>query len=100
MKYITKVIASLALLGALAGPAFAAGEGGPGIYGENQVVVTLPSGNVQTKTADAAMMDMMMKEAAPMASGIVMMMHGGKMYFMTDHKMPNGKMMSDIVAGK
>ena len=46
------------------------------------------------------MMDMMVKEAAPMEAGTVMMMHNGKMYMMKDHKMPNGKMMSEILAGK
>lgn len=101
MKYLTHTMASLALLGALVGPAFGQGEGRADPFSDNQIVMTTTSGGViRTKMTDAAMIDMMVKEATPMTSGVVMMMHGGKMYTMTDHKMPNGKMMSDIVAGK
>jgi hypothetical protein len=35
--------------------------------------------------------------AMPMTGGVLFMMHGGKMYMVGDHKMPDGSMMSDLV---
>lgn len=99
MKLLTQTVASFLLVGALAGPAFAENE--TRNFSDNQIVITSPDGIMtRMNVADAAMLDMMMKEATPMTSGVLVMMHGGRMYTMTDHKMPNGKMMSDILAGK
>jgi hypothetical protein len=53
-----------------------------------------------TKPIDPAIREMMMKDAMPMTTGVMMMMHGGRMYTVTDKKMPNGKMLSDMVMSK
>lgn len=102
MRICNQAVMSLACVGALVSPAFAQGDlGGLPSYTDDLVTMTSPTGTViQKRMTDRAMMDMMVKEAAPMEAGTVMMMHNGKMYMMKDHKMPNGKMMSEILAGK
>jgi hypothetical protein len=97
MGYFKHAIIGLALAGALAAPAFAAGEGGEGFrITEGTIVLTTPSGMVtQKKVTDAAMADTFMKEGTPLGAGVMIMMHGGKLYIMNDKKMPDGRMFSD-----
>jgi hypothetical protein len=99
MNYLKHTIASLALLGAFILPAQAAGGDGPQFM-EGQMIMPSATGGVITKQLDKATQDMVMKDAMPMTPGVMMMMHGGKMYTVADKKMPDGKMMSEMMMGK
>lgn len=97
MGFVKQAIMGLALMGALATPAIAA-EGGEGSWqlSDSMVIMTKPNGTVtQKKITDAATTAMLMKDAKPLAAGVIIMMHDGKMYMTTDTMMPNGKMLSD-----
>lgn len=97
MKMLKNAIAAAVLIASFAPLAFAQGETPDRTFGENTMTFTKPDGSVASKTiTDAAMAKMMTEGAMPMTTGHVMMMHGGKMYSMPDHMMPNGKMMSDM----
>ena len=97
MSYLKQTIASLVVLGAFAGGALAAD--GRDVR-ENTIVLTNPNGRmVEMQMTDKAMQEMMLKDAMPMTAGVMMMMHGGKMYMVSDRKMPNGKMLSEMVMG-
>ena len=101
MTYFKHAIACFVLASCLASPVFAQGENRDATYGENVVTFTTPGGTVVRKTVPANVMaDMMTKGPMPMTQGVMMMMHQGKMYMVNDHKMPDGKMMSDMVMGK
>lgn len=98
MKILKNALAATVLIASFAPLAYAQGERPDPTYGENIMTFTKPDGSVTRKTiTDAAMAKMMTEGATPMTAGHVMMMHGGKMYSMPDHMMPNGKMMSDMV---
>lgn len=100
MNLLKPTIVSLALMGTFATFAFAQSES-PSLYQDNTLTMTSTSGKVMMMTvADKAMADMMMKGAMPMTKGVMMMMHGGKMYIVHDRKMPNGKMLSDSMMSK
>ncbi len=100
MQFFKQAIASLALMGALASPAFAEGQARSALT-ENTMLMTTPSGEVvQMNITDPAMKDLMMKDAMPMTDHVMMMMHGGKMYMVHDKKMPDGKMLSDMMMTK
>lgn len=97
MKSLRNAAAAAVLVTILAPSAFAQGERQDPTYGENTMTFTKPDGSVTRKTiTDAEMANMMVQGATPMTGGIVTMMHGGKMYSMPDHRMPNGKMMSEM----
>jgi hypothetical protein len=64
------------------------------------MIMPSATGMLITKPIDPAIREMMMKDAMPMTTGVMMMMHGGRMYTVTDKKMPNGKMLSDMVMSK
>ena len=49
---------------------------------------------------DKMMMEMAMKNAAPVADDTIFFMSGGKLYMMQDAKMENGMMMSDEMMKK
>jgi hypothetical protein len=98
MSYLKHALISLTLVGALASPAFAGGDGAD--FMEGQMIMPSATGMVITKPIDTATREMMMKDAMPMTPGVMMMMHGGKMYTITDKKQPNGKMLSDMAMGK
>lgn len=100
MSYFKQIIVSVAFVGALASPAFAQGGGEGTMFMDETMLMATPNGAVVKKPMDKAMQEMMMKEAMPMTAGVMMMMHDGKMYMVTDKKMSNGKMMSDMVMGK
>ncbi len=101
MNSFKRFIISLVLIGTVAGPAFAAGEGGASSLQNNTLLMTTPSGAiVQKMVMDQAMADMMVKDAMPMTAGVIHMMHGGKMYMVTDKKMPDGKMLSEFMMTK
>lgn len=101
MKLLKNAIAAALLVTAITSPSLAQGERQDPTYGENTMTFTKPDGSVARKTiTDAEMAKMMTQGATPMAAGVVTMMHGGKMYSMPDHVMPNGKMMSEMAMSK
>ena len=98
MNLTKKTLVLTVLMASFSPLAFAQGESRDSTYGENVMTFTKPDGSVARATiTDAEMAKMMVQGATPMATGHVMMMHGGKMYSMPDHRMPNGKMMSEMV---
>ena len=97
MKLLKSTIAAAVLTASFTSLAVAQGEKADPTFGENIMTFTKPDGTVARKTiTDAEMAKMMTQGATPMSAGHVMMMHGGKMYSMPDHMMPNGKMMSEM----
>ena len=97
MKLLKNALAAAVLMASFAPLAHAQGERPDPTYGENVMTFTKPDGSVARKTIpDAEMAKMMTQGATPLTTGVVTMMHGGKMYSMPDHMMPNGKMMSDM----
>lgn len=98
MKIFKSALASAALVASFAPLAHAQGERPDSTYGDNTMTFTKPDGSVIRKTiTDDEMAKMMTQGATPMAAGHVIMMHGGKMYSMPDHRMANGKMMSEML---
>jgi len=64
---------------------------------EGSMTYTTSDGVMVTKTlAQDTIAEIMKNGAMPMTAGVLIMMHGGKMYMAADHKMPNGSMMSDL----
>ena len=101
MTYLKHAIASLVLAGCLVSPAFAQGESPDATYGENVVTFTTPGGTVVRKTVSATVMaNIMARNPTPLAQGVMLMMHQGKMYMLNDQKMADGKMMSDTVMSR
>jgi len=43
------------------------------------------------------MLDDMTKGLTPLADNAMVVMHNGKFYLVLDHKMPNGKMLSEML---
>ncbi len=103
MKFWSTTILGLALVGALASPAFTQGEGADAQLSDFQltdgrVLVVTPSGEVvQRQITDAAMTKMMLKDAKPLEAGTVIFMRGKTMYMTPDRKMKSGRMLSDMV---
>jgi hypothetical protein len=98
MRFWTTTIASLAIVGTLTSPAFAQGGAEGTTFADETVMMVRPSGQiVRRQVADAAMSEMMMKDARPMAVDTILMMHGGKMYVVTDKRMSDGKMISERI---
>jgi hypothetical protein len=98
MKYLTGSIATLTLVAAFAISAFAqpGGRGGP-LSVEDTLRLYTPDGKVtETKLTDDRIKKMLANGAMPVTQGgMIMMIHGGKMYMVQDKKMPDGKMLSD-----
>jgi hypothetical protein len=96
MKVWTKTIACLAVIGTFATPVFAQGGAEGTMFTNDTVLIVTPSGQIMRRQmVDAAMSEMMIKDATPMTAGTMIMMHGGKMYMVSDKKMPDGKMISE-----
>lgn len=93
-------VASLLLMSSLAMPAFAQGETPDKPYGSGVMTFTTPTGTIVRRPVPPAVMAEMTKGVMPMTAGVMMMMHDGKMYMVPDHKMADGKMMSDMAMGK
>ena len=91
---------SVAFIGSLCGVAFAQGDSGgadPKLMIQNSVTFTTTDGRIVSKVLAPDTMDEIMKHGVtPMTAGVMTMMHDGKMFMVTDHKMPNGTMMSDF----
>lgn len=101
MSFFKHAIAGLVVAGSLASSAFAQGEiPDQQTLGNNTMTFVTPSGSLTKKTLTSQQVTELMKNGAqPMTSGVITMMHNGKMYMMTDHKMPDGTMMSGAVMG-
>lgn len=99
MTSFKMAVMSLALVGSSFGVAFAQGDAGgyPKPMVEGSMTYTTADGVTVTKTlAKDTMAEIMKNGAMPMTAGVLIMMHEGKMYMATDHKMPNGSMMADL----
>jgi len=94
MANIKKIIATIALLGAFASPVFA--ESPQEIEGKVTAYRTTGA-VVQMTVKNKAMLDDMTKGLTPLADNAMVVMHNGKFYLVLDHKMPNGKMLSEML---
>lgn len=78
---------------ALAGPAFAQAEG---VMHDNTVIFIAKNGRMTTMaTVDKAMMDTIVREGKVVSNSMIFVMAGGKLYMIEDHKMADGKMLSE-----
>jgi hypothetical protein len=60
-------------------------------------MMVAPSGEVLEKQkADIAFLSMATKDVLPVPPGTMLVMHGGKLYVITDKKMADGHMMSEM----
>ena len=96
MATMRSTILALAAACALASPAFAQGEGST--LRDNSVMIVMPNGHMTTRAmTDRTMLDAMVQKGKPLTAGQMLVMSGGKLYIVEDYKMPDGKMMSDIL---
>ena len=96
MAYMRSTILALAAACALATPALAQGEGAT--LRDGSVMVVMPNGRMMTRAVtDRAMLDAMVQKGKQLTAGQMLVMSGGKLYIVEDYKMPDGKMMSDIL---
>ena len=90
------IFAAMAVLFAVATPAFAAGER----MSEGAVFGFMKSGEtVQTKITNKAMLDEITHGAIQLDDHAMVVMHDGKLFLVNDHMMSNGKLISDNLAG-
>jgi len=94
-------IATAALIGSMnfaaATPVFAAME--EHTQKEGTITIYMATGAVmQGETADKAMLDEITRDATVLDDHTMVVMHNGKLFLVKDHKMSNGKMVSEIVA--
>ena len=95
-----KTIAAALTLILLSGVALAQGEPPGSSSWEDSVTMIGPNGQVMhRKITDKAMMDTVMREAQPLDEHSMVVMHGGKMYVVRDHKMPSGQFLSTELLG-
>jgi hypothetical protein len=94
MTKLKKTIAAIALLGAFTTPVFA--EGPQEI--EGKFTVYHRTGAIEQMTVtDKTMLDDITKSATPLPDNAMVVMHNGTFYLVQDHKMPNGKFISDMI---
>ncbi len=67
----------------------------PMMMKEGQAMVVMPDGQTMMMDSDMKMMEMAMKNATPVAEGMIFYMQDGKMMMTKDMKMEDGKMMSE-----
>jgi hypothetical protein len=85
---------------ALHGAAFAQGEGNFPPFPENGVVFITQNGTYTRKTLSNAEVDALMKQSAtPVPTGVLLLRHDGKLYMVPDHRMSDGRMVSEMVMG-
>jgi hypothetical protein len=82
------------------GAAFAQGESNFPPFPENGVVFITQNGSYTRKTLSNAEMDSLMKQSATaVPTGVLLLRHDGKLYMVHDHKMSDGRMVSEMVMG-
>ena len=83
--------------------AFGQGEGAdnqlhPFAFLENLSMVIMPNGHgMRRQIVDPAMTDAIMKNAKPMAAGMIFFMHDGKMYMTKDEQVSGGRTLSAMI---
>ena len=96
MTYAKSALLALATVCALSSPVLAQGEGGKMTNGS--IMVIMADGRTHARMmTDQPMIDSMVKQGKPLAAGQIVVMSGGKMYVVDDHKMADGKMMSEVL---
>jgi hypothetical protein len=98
MKLFSAIALAFAGSAALAAPAFAADAPAPGGQ-PSSIVVHMPNGKTAVIPADSKMAQHLMAdpESKPLKEGIIVYVVNGKSFFVFDHKMSNGKMMSQAL---
>ena len=95
MTYVKSMLLALAATCALSGPVLAQGEG---MMQNDTVMMFMPDGRMVTrKMTDQAMITSMVQKGKPLTAGQILVMSGGKVYIVDDSKMPDGKMISEIL---
>ncbi len=90
----TNIFAAMALLFAFTAPAFAESER----MTEGTITVYMKSGATAVMhVADKAALDSITKGAMQLDDHAMVVMHDGKLFLVTDHKMENGKMVSEFL---
>ena len=95
-----KTLATALALTLLSGAALAQGEPPGSASWEDSVLMVGPNGQVtRHRLTDRAMMDAVMREAQPLDEHSMVVVHGGRMYVVHDHKMPSGRFLSTELQG-
>lgn len=93
MKYAKPALFALLAAVAFTAPAFAQMEGVA--MRDSSMMMVGKDGRMTTiEMKDKAMMEMVMKEGKVVSGSQIFVMSGGKMYMLEDHKMPDGRMLS------
>lgn len=79
---------------ALAGPVLAQGEGASITIRPNSGLVINPNGQARAASLPDNM-ETAMQNAKEISGTAILMHRGGKMYLIDDHRMPDGRMMSE-----
>lgn len=94
MTYLKSTVLALAAACVLSAPALAQGEGIA--LRERQARMMMSDGSWYDRNVnDQALHDSMIKNGRQLSAGHVVVMSGGKHYLVEDHRMPDGKMMSE-----
>jgi hypothetical protein len=92
----SNIIAAMALLFAFAAPAFAESER----MTEGSVTVFMKTGATAIMhVTDKAMLDDITRGAVQLDDHAMLVMHDGKLFLVADHKMANGKLISEALMG-
>jgi hypothetical protein len=95
MKPLKPALASLMLLAAMSAPALAQGN-----FQDGATIFVAPNNQIMQKAAaDRAFLMMATKDVTPVAAGTLLVMYDGKLYLVTDKKLPDGHMMSEMAFG-
>ena len=91
MATMKKFIAAIALMGALAAPAFAGEREG------DVAVYTRTDGVKLMRIAEKATLDEITKNAVALDDHAMVVMNNGKFYLVNDSKVSGGKMISEVL---
>lgn len=95
MSNLKNLVAGVLLLGTLAAPAFAATDRVDPMEG---VVIMMSKGGItQTMVSDSKTLDQIVQGAKEIDANSIVVSHNGKMFLVTDHKMPDGRMISTLI---
>jgi hypothetical protein len=99
-RYIV-AFAGLCAVFASCNTALAQGESNNPPFPENGVVFITQNGSVTHKTLSNAEMEKLMQQGATqIPTGVLLLRHDGKLYMVTDHKMGDGRMVSEMAMGR
>jgi len=61
-------------------------------------MIVMPDGRTMMRTVrDRAMLDELVKKGKPLEAGQMIVMSGGKTYIVEDSRMPDGKMLTEML---